>query len=236
MRISVVLCAVCAIALHAGFLLFGGALFPRHDDNRGVTQEVDLLGETDKPEDQKEDEPEELPEEEIETESEEVPDAEEIVRNLESPVVNDAPALEAASLSAIEAALSGQAASGDFASAMSFTSGGRIGGTGQAGGLDEQLEQAFSLAEIDQKPRPVYQVSPTVPSSMRGKKSEGLVTIIFIVDSSGKVNNARVEKSSHQAYEKPALDAVRKWKFEPGVRAGQRVATKMRVPIRFPVS
>ena len=53
------------------------------------------------------------------------------------------------------------------------------------------------------------------------------------MDASGKVADPRVEKSNNAAFEKPALDAVRKWKFEPAVKGGQRVSCKMRVPIRF---
>jgi protein TonB len=69
---------------------------------------------------------------------------------------------------------------------------------------------------------------------MRGKNLEGAVTIIFVLDASGKVTNPRVEKSTHRAFEKPALDAVKQWKFEPGIQGGRRVPCNMRVPIRFP--
>jgi protein TonB len=139
------------------------------------------------------------------------------------------------SLSAIEQALSGQGAGagGDFADSFSFASGGRIGGTGQPGTLSEKLESAFNLTEIDQKPRAVMQAPPTYPAEMRGKKMEGIVTVIFVVDPSGRVTNPRVEKANHQAFERPALEAVRQWKFEPAIRGGQRVGCRMRVPIRF---
>ena len=144
------------------------------------------------------------------------------------------PKLDAASLSAIEDALRGIGSSGSFAQAVNFNSEGRLNGSGYAAvGAGNKLDDAFSLAEIDQKPRAVFQTSPQYPSEMRSKKVEGQVTLIFVVDASGKVDDARVEKSSHPAFEKPALDAVRQWKFEPGVKGGQRVACKMRVPIRF---
>jgi len=233
MRIGL-FCVICAVLLHAGFILFGGLLFAGVTEDHGSLQDVQLLSEEDVADDKEEPVVENA--EEMEADTEEPPDAAEIMRSLEQPVINDAPALDAASLSAIEAALSGQTGSGDFASAMDFASGGRIGGTGKAGGLDDQLEDAFSLAEIDQKPRAVFQGSPIYPSQMRGKNVEGVVTVIFVVDAAGKVINPRVEKASHAAFDKPALDAVRKWKFEPGVKAGQRVACKMRVPIRFPPS
>jgi protein TonB len=89
------------------------------------------------------------------------------------------------------------------------------------------------MSEIDQRPRPVHQVAGAYPSEMRARNVEGVVTLIFIVDDTGRVVNPRVEKSSHPQFEAPALAAVRQWKFEPAIKAGQRVSCRMRVPIRF---
>ena len=227
---------LCAALLHGGFVLFGGLLFGTGKEDHGTTREVELLSaeelEQKKEEEKKEEDPTER-EEEMETETEEVPDASEVIRSLEFTPVAE-PALDAASLSAIELALSGQlGGSNDFASAVDFASGGRIGGVGKAGAAEEELESAFSLTEIDQKPRAIFQAAPLYPSEMRNKKVEGVVTLIFVVDAAGKVTNPRVEKSTHPAFERPALDAVKQWKFEPGLKGGQRVGCKMRVPIRF---
>lgn len=239
MKLAVALGLLCAVFLHAAVMLFGGIFFLDKKKDAGTVQAVDLLSDVDaedkkeeqKPEDKKQEEPEELA-----SDTEQPPDAAEIMRSLEPSPMDNTPALEAASLSAIEAALSGQSGSGDFAEALSFSSGGKIGGTGVAGGPEQKIEEAFSLAEIDQKPRAVFQASPIYPSEMRGKKIEGLVTLIFVVDAAGKILDPRIEKSSHAAFEAPALAAVKKWKFEPGVKAGQSVASKMRVSIRFPAS
>lgn len=231
-RIGLLLGIIFAVALHAGFILFGGLLFADPKKSEAATQDVELLSADDPEKNKPEEQPEEV-KEDLAPEQEQAPDAAEIIRNLEQPAANEAPALDAASLSAIEAALSGQAGGGDFASSMDFSSGGVIGGKGKAGGLSESLEGAFSLTEIDQKPRPTFQAAPAYPNEMRGKKVEGVVVVIFVVDSSGKVSNPRVERSTNTAFDKPAMDAVKKWKFEPGVKAGERVACKMRVPIRF---
>ncbi len=234
-QVAVILGVLAAVTLHAGLILFGGLIFPAAKKPEAVTAPVDLLGDVEERKDRKVDE-EPKEKKEIEAETEQPPDASEILEKLDSQPSTDAtPALEAASLSAIEAALSGQGGGGDFAQALTFEGGGRIGGTGKRGAAAEDpVEEAFSLSEIDQKPRAIFQASPTFPADMRGKKVEGVVSVIFVVDANGKVENPRIEKSSHAAFESPALAAVRKWKFEPGVRAGQRVASKMRVSIRFP--
>lgn len=223
----------CALLLHAIVLLFGGILFPKDEGGPGKYQEVDLLSDA---EDTKKELEEKKPEDdqEVRADQEQPPDAAEIIRGTEAVPNNDAPALEAASLAAIEAALNGAGGGGgDFAESLQFASGGRIGGTGKGGALEEKMDTAFSLAEIDQKPRAIFQASPTYPAELRDKKVEGSVNVIFVVDENGKVVDPRVEKSTHAAFEKPALEAVRQWKFEAAVKAGQRVRCKMRVPIRF---
>jgi protein TonB len=233
MKLGWILGITAAVLVHVFVLLFGGLFVPDAKPNAGKVTPVDLVGdvEEEKPKDKPIEEPKEP--EELETESEAPPDAVEIVRSMESAPINDAPALEAASLSAIEAALNGQGGGGDFGESLSFASGGRIGGTGKNGPLGESADTAFSLAEIDQKPRAVFQSAPMYPSELRAKKVEGSVIVIFVVDASGKVIEPRVEKTDHPAFDKPALDAVRQWKFEPAVKGGARVACKMRVPIRF---
>jgi protein TonB len=231
MKIGWLLGIIGAVALHSAFILFGGALFARPDEDQGTLREVDLLASDVAAEEEKTEDA--APADELTAETEAPPDAAEIVRDLEAPDVMDAPALEAASLAAIEAALSGRIGAGDFAHAVDFSSGGRIGGTGRGDALEERIDEAFSLAEIDQRPRAIFQATPIYPAALRSKRLEGVVSVIFIVNATGKVASARAESSSHSAFEKPALDAVRKWKFEPAVKGGARVACNMRVSIRF---
>ena len=236
----VILFVVAAAVVHLAVLLFGGILFLGHSPEEPSKRDVEIVTESvEKDREKQEEEPEERPEEEIESKEEAPPDPEAAPQPAEAPAdADDAPALDAASLSAIEAALSGDAAAagGDFGGGQaSLQGGGRIGGTGKpgaAGGGDE-FEGAFSMSEIDQRPRAVYQVAATYPQALRAQKAEGVVTLIFIVDETGRVVNPRVEKASHREFEAPALEAVRQWKFEPAIKAGKRVSCRMRVPVRF---
>jgi protein TonB len=233
--VAIVLGFFLALALHAGFILYGGAILPEAKEDFATLKEVELIAEDEAPEDKKEDDPEQkdAEAEELEAETDEAPDASEIIKSLEL-MPSAAPALDDASLAAIQAALSNQLGDGmTLSDAVDFSSSGRLSGKGKPGQLRDDLADAFSLTDIDQKPRATFQPEGRYPSEMRGKKIEGQVTVIFVVDSSGKVVDPRVEKSNHVAFEKPALDAVRQWKFEPGLKAGQRVSCRMKVPIRF---
>ncbi len=97
----------------------------------------------------------------------------------------------------------------------------------------KNVDALFSIADLDQKPRVVYQPSPMMNKEVR-KLAPGTVHIVFIVNQDGKVENPRIQKSTDPVFEKPALNAVSKWKFEPGKRGGQPVRFRMRVPITFP--
>jgi protein TonB len=233
-KAAVILAVVGAILVHGIVLMFGGIIF-LGEETHASKREVELVSEDvqkDKEETVKEEE-----KQEVKQETEAPPDPNQSIKSVDVPSQSsdDAPALDAASLSAIEAALNGGGvAGGDFGvGAASLATGGRIGGTGKGGGEEQASEEAFSMSEIDQRPRPIQQVAGTFPQEMRSKSVEGVVTLIFIVDESGRVVNPRVEKSSHPAFEAPALEALRQWKFEPAVKSGKRVSCRMRVPMRF---
>ncbi|MFM8697880.1 MAG: energy transducer TonB [Phycisphaerales bacterium] len=237
--LKVILCAFAAVFVHALLLLFGGIFFMHGEASASSKRDVELVAE-DVEKDAEEKQPEERqPEEPIETKEEPPPDANEMAPT-EAPVAgaDDGPALDAASLSALEAALNGGAGAAggmDFGGgAASLQGGGRIGATGRGGAEEkDDFQGAFSMSEIDQRPRAVHQVAAGYPQAMRAARVEGIVTLIFIVDETGRVVNPRVEKSSHPEFEAPALESVRQWRFEPAVKGGQRVGCRMRVPIRF---
>lgn len=104
---------------------------------------------------------------------------------------------------------------------------------GNSGGGEDAAEALFSLSDLDQKPRPIYQPGPTIDDKIR-RKAPGSVSILFVVNQKGRVENPIVQKASDPVFVGPALSAIRKWKFEPGKRNGKAVRFRMRVPISFP--
>jgi len=172
----------------------------------------------------------------IEESDEPMPDLKNLAQ-LESPVA--APALAPLSLADLEGVLSADGGEGSFGSGgggSALASGGRIGGTGLAGGPADDLDEIASLAELDQRPRPIFQSVPNYPSELRKRNLEGSVEVVFLVDTDGKVLSPKVEKSTNPLFDRPAIEAVRQWRFEAGTRHGEKVTFKMRVPITFNVS
>jgi protein TonB len=235
-KTKIILCIVGALLVHAVIITFGGILFLSEETVQSSRRDVEPLIEDVQKDKEKVEEEKEVVQPDLKAPSDAPPDPNQVLAAVDTPSdSNDAPALDSASLGALEQALNGAGAGGasDFGGGASLSSGGRIGGTGKAAAGEQEFQGAFSMSEIDQRPRPVHQVAGAYPSEMRARNVEGVVTLIFIVDDTGRVVNPRVEKSSHPQFEAPALAAVRQWKFEPAIKGGQRVSCRMRVPIRF---
>ena len=97
-------------------------------------------------------------------------------------------------------------------------------------------DDIVDAGDLEKKPEPMSQVAPAYPADLRKAKIEGVVTLLFLLNEEGRVEDARVENSSRPEFEKPALDAIRKWRFRPGMKDGQAVRTYLRMPMRFRVS
>lgn len=99
-------------------------------------------------------------------------------------------------------------------------------------GLGKGIE-VFDINKLDKKPEAKVRVPPNYPFDMKRAGIAGEVLVEFIVDSEGKVINAFVVHSSQREFESPALQAIAKWKFRPGMRGGRAVNTRMQLPITF---
>jgi protein TonB len=118
-------------------------------------------------------------------------------------------------------------------------SGGALAGFGEIHALTAAQtiqDETFDVSELGKKPEPVSQVAPVYPAELRKAKIEGLVTIVFVLDENGRVEEPRIENSSRPEFERPALEAIRKWRFRPGMKDGQAVRSYVRIPMRFRVA
>jgi protein TonB len=101
------------------------------------------------------------------------------------------------------------------------------------GGAMQAAMNSFSMGEIDQKPRAVYQEQPRLPATLRRGNVTGRVEVEFTVDVQGRVQNPRVTSSSNPALNEPVIAAIKKWRFDPGTRGGKKVPFKIKMPFRF---
>ncbi len=82
-------------------------------------------------------------------------------------------------------------------------------------------------------PVPVRTIPPEYPSQMRDQKASGVVTVNCLIDEKGNVTESHIEKTTNEAFDKSALDAVKRWKFKPARQDGEPVSIRVSIPVRF---
>ena len=81
-------------------------------------------------------------------------------------------------------------------------------------------------------PQKIVDVRPIYPEIARTAKIDGTVIIEALIDTSGRVTQARVLRSIPML-DQAAIDAVRAWRYTPSTYNGRAVSVLMTVTIRF---
>jgi TonB family protein len=82
-------------------------------------------------------------------------------------------------------------------------------------------------------PRVLSMATPTYASELKKRGIGGEVVLDFYVGPDGLAHNATILSSPDRCLSAAVLDAVKKWRFAPGIVNGTPVTTHLRVPISF---
>ena len=93
--------------------------------------------------------------------------------------------------------------------------------------------QTINNKQVDRFPRATLLKTPAYPAALKAAGIEGHVVVSMVIDSTGKVREARVEKSTHAGFEMAALEAVTAWQFDPGLKGGRVVNTRVSQQLDF---
>jgi len=105
-------------------------------------------------------------------------------------------------------------------------------GTGVGEGSETDEETVWQPGGDVVAPRILFQVQPRYPSAARLVKVEGIVIIEAVIDASGQIRDARVLRG-HPLLDEAALEALRRWRFEPGRLNGRPVAVYFTLTVNF---
>jgi len=82
-------------------------------------------------------------------------------------------------------------------------------------------------------PRPISTPDPEYPRAARDAKREGTVQLWCVIGTDGMVHDVRVMKSLGHDLDESSVTTVRKWKFEPAMKAGEPIAVQVNVETTF---
>lgn len=226
MRTDLIIGIVAALSLHAGFIYGGELLFgtDKEEEQMVVIDEVSLIEQEEPPppppppvEGEESDEPVEiLPEEFLAATIGEPPPSAAAMGALVQVVRPDRPrpprpdGMERFSVPT--GAQTAAAAAGDAATNL------------------------FDISQLDSQPVPTARVNPVYPFGLQRAGTEGNVVARLKVNEEGRVVEVVIESSTHREFEKPAMDALYRWRFSKGLKDGKPVSFTMRQPLNFTIN
>jgi periplasmic protein TonB len=100
----------------------------------------------------------------------------------------------------------------------------------------KSAEAEANARKVSQRVEPKLKrsVTPDYPSDASNKGIGGVVVVAYTVDVEGRTQDVRVESSQPpEVFDKAAMAAVRRWRYEPATVDGVPTETQMKMTIRF---
>ena len=101
------------------------------------------------------------------------------------------------------------------------------GSGGNSGGGAYRVGGGVSQPVLIYKPEPEYS------EDARKAKFQGSVLVSIVVDENGNPQNIRVVRPLGMGLDEKAVEAVRKWKFKPGLKDGKAVSVYASIEVSF---
>jgi periplasmic protein TonB len=93
---------------------------------------------------------------------------------------------------------------------------------------------AFPPVTKDIKPpKAISTPDPKYPDLPADSDPQGTVVLLIGINAKGHVEAVQVMRSDEAAFEKPAVETVKKWKFKPAQKSGHAVPVQVTVEMKF---
>jgi len=93
--------------------------------------------------------------------------------------------------------------------------------------------QTYRIGAGVSSPKLISKVDPVYSEPARHARLEGRVTLVMIVDSSGRATSIAMVDPLGLGLDEAAVAAVKQWTFEPGQKDGKPVAVVCRAEVNF---
>jgi len=96
-----------------------------------------------------------------------------------------------------------------------------------------KLPSVFRVGGRVSAPRPLYSPDAGYSEEARQAKYEGVCVLTLIVGPDGLPWNVRVARSLGMGLDEKAIEAVKRWRFQPAMKDGKPVAVAINVEVQF---
>lgn len=98
---------------------------------------------------------------------------------------------------------------------------------------DETFAHFEKVTKGVKPPRATHSPDPKFPDLPTDVEQRGIVVMLVGVSARGRVEAVHVLRSTAQVFEARAVDTVKKWKFKPAEKDGQRIPVQVMVEMKF---
>ncbi len=103
-------------------------------------------------------------------------------------------------------------------------------GPGEGGGIGGG---AYRIGGGVSVPSVMYKIDPEYSDEARKAKFQGTVVLTAIVDTDGIAKNIKVMRPLGLGLDERAIEAIKKWRFRPGMKDGKPVAVFITIEVNF---
>jgi periplasmic protein TonB len=82
-------------------------------------------------------------------------------------------------------------------------------------------------------PRAIYTPDPEFTQEARQAKYQGTVLMWVIIGPDGRPRDVKISRSLGMGLDQKAIEAVRRWRFEPALKDGVPVAVQVNIEVNF---
>jgi TonB family protein len=98
---------------------------------------------------------------------------------------------------------------------------------------DQERTGIFTVGGDVSAPVITLKVAPQYAEEARQAKYQGTALVSLVVDANGNPQDIRIAKSLGLGLDERAIEAVQKWRFKPGMKAGKPVKVRIQVEVNF---
>lgn len=99
--------------------------------------------------------------------------------------------------------------------------------------LEQSSPKIFSAAELDEKLKPVYRVSPVRTDAHVKSGEAATAEIEVIIDHNGRARLPRILSASREDFGWAAATAASRWVFDPALKGGEPVYVRVKIPFKY---
>lgn len=96
---------------------------------------------------------------------------------------------------------------------------------------EPDVNHVFQRSEVDQQVVAIFRKTPRIPTSLLREVENPRVTVLFIVNTDGSVQDVRLLRGQHPEFDALIVEAIREWRFRPATRKGKKVRCLTELPV-----